>query len=169
MENKYKQGGYQSPPVNYGTFNSEWISKKIDTDCIEFCEKFGEYLAKNGLTTSQIRNVFGELKRIELQSDIELDLNEKGEVQKNKDGQKLKKFKDGVFEGETAFLLLKPKIAYAAKRKGGDAMNKFKEEIDKAHKATFKENKEVDAGSFKRFCEFFEAILAYHKASGGRD
>lgn len=161
MYNNKQGGNYQAPTTNYGTFKPEWISKKIDTDCIEFAEKFGDYLAKNGLTTSQIRNVFGELKRIELKANIE--------IIKDEEGKKQKIFKDNIFEEETAFLLLKPKIAYAAKRKGGDAMNKFKEEIDKAHKATFKENKEVDAGSFKRFCEFFEAILAYHKASGGRD
>lgn len=160
MYNNKQGGNYQAPAVNYGTFNSTWISEKINMECIEFCEKFGDYLAKNGLTTSQIRNVFGELKRIELKADIE--------IFKDTEGKKQKKFKDDIFEEETAFLLLKPKIAYAAKRKGGDAMNKFKEEIDKAHKATFVENK-VDAASFKRFCEFFEAILAYHKASGGRD
>ncbi|MCU0445282.1 MAG: type III-A CRISPR-associated protein Csm2 [Microscillaceae bacterium] len=147
-------GGHQqnNPPVNYGTFDPKWISEKINMDCIDFTEKFGGYLAKNGLTTSQIRNVYGEVKRIELSSEI---------------NKKENKFENG-FDKETSFLLLKPKIAYAAKRKGGQAMDEFKKVMNEAHKATQKEGS-TDANSFKRFCEFFEAILAYHKAEGGRD
>jgi CRISPR-associated protein Csm2 len=172
MENKYQgnKGGYQqnNPPVNYGKFEPNWIAEKINMDCINFTEKFGEYLAKNGLTTSQIRNVYGEVKRIELKANIELSKDDSGKALKNDKGEKIRKFVDDVFEEETSFLLLKPKIAYAAKRKGGQAMDEFKKVMDLAHKATQKD-KATDAGSFKRFCEFFEAILAYHKAAGGRD
>jgi CRISPR-associated protein Csm2 len=153
-DNKNKGGSYQknTPPIDYGKFEPKWISEKIKMDCIDFTEKFGDFLAKNGLTTSQIRNVYGEVKRIELTSDIDFKKNEF----------------IGGFAQETAFLLLKPKIAYAVKRKGGNAMDEFKKVMDAAHKATQTENG-TDAGSFKRFCEFFEAILAYHKAAGGRD
>lgn len=162
---KNKGGGsYQQPTSpNYDKqFKDEWISEKIKMECIDFTEKFGEYLAKNGLTTSQIRNVYGEVKRIELKSPIKT-------IEQEKEGKKEKvKIFDGDFEQETSFLLLKPKIAYAAKRKGGQAMDEFKKVMDLAHKATQKDNT-TDAGSFKRFCEFFEAILAYHKAAGGRD
>jgi len=169
-DNRNKGGSYQknTPPIDYGKFEPKWISEKIDMDCIDFTEKFGDFLAKNGLTTSQIRNVYGEVKRIELKTDIIYAEDDSGKVLRDNKGEKIRKFSGDIFEDETAFLLLKPKIAYAVKRQGGSAMEEFKKVMDAAHKATQKGDS-TDAGSFKRFCEFFEAILAYHKAAGGRD
>lgn len=56
---------------------------------VENAEKFGKYLGKNGLTTSQIRNIFSDVKKL-------------GSYEKSK----------------TELLLLRPKLAYVAGRHG---------------------------------------------------
>ena len=58
-----------------------------------------------------------------------------------------------------ALILLKPRLAYAAARKREvealrDALTQAIDKVDSAEK-------------FKNFVDFFEAILAYHKAYGG--
>lgn len=123
-------------------FESSWISQKdgFNNDTIIFAEKFGEYLAKNQLTTSQIRNIYGEVKRIEGKSSS---------------------------EAKKDFLMLRPKMAYASKRAGGRGIEAFKDVMDLAHLAVL-ENEDFE-DNFKNFCDFFEAVLAYHKAYGGRD
>lgn len=77
----------------------------------------------------------------------------------------IKRIQMGSYEdGKVSFLLLKPKVAYALAR---DERNKglqlFKKIFDDA---SYHVN---DQKSFNNFCDFFEAILAYHKAFGGRE
>lgn len=70
-------------------FNANWITKEADKDLIVFAEKAGKYMADNKLTNSKIRNVYGEIKRIQM----------------------------GTFEKEkSSFYLLRPKVAYALGR-----------------------------------------------------
>ncbi|MEW6619054.1 MAG: type III-A CRISPR-associated protein Csm2 [bacterium] len=61
-------------------------------------------------------------------------------------------------------LLLKPKLAYAAVRPG--ATNGTRVIKDILTKAIDKVGD--DAKKFDNFCNFFEAILAYHRAAGGK-
>lgn len=119
-----------------GDFDPLWITKQIEKKTVDFAEKVGKYLADNKLTTSQIRNVFGELKRIQMK---------------------------GFDSEKTAFLLLKPKMAYAAKRNSNDGINVFKDVFNKGH------NEVNDEITFINFISLIEAILAYHKAFGGRE
>ncbi|OYT58597.1 type III-A CRISPR-associated protein Csm2 [Thermoplasmatales archaeon ex4484_30] len=56
---------------------------------VEDAKKFGEYLGKNGLTTSQIRNIFSDVKKL-----------------------------DKYDTDKTNLLLLRPKLAYVAGRHG---------------------------------------------------
>ncbi len=77
----------------------------------------------------------------------------------------VKRIQMAEFENEKAsFLLLRPKVAYAL---GRDNSNKglqlFKSVFDKASKDV------IDQKTFDNFCNLFEAILAYHKAYGGKD
>lgn len=66
------------------------------------------------------------------------------------------------------FLLLKPKIAYAAKRSGSRGIEDFKVVMDKAHEAVdISGDKETSWKHFQNFLDFFESVLAYHKAYGG--
>ena len=71
----------------------EWIIKGINQEAITFAEEFAKYLQKKGLTTSQIRAAFGEVRRIQMRG-----INE-------------------TFNSD--LLLLKPKLAYAEVRKSG--------------------------------------------------
>lgn len=129
-------------------FSLQWITNEADEDMIKFAEKCGRYMAPTGrgdqdaLTNSQIRNVFGEIKRIQA-----------GTYEKNK----------------AAFLLLRPKMAYNAGRgiKNNGQMKYgiqlFKKVFDKAA-VEVKSEKE-----YQNFVNLMEAILAYHKAFGGND
>lgn len=131
---------------------SSWIEKKIDKNCIAFAEEFGEYLSGKNmrddrnvkpLTSSQIRIFFGEIKRIQLK---------------------------GFDKEKSAFLLIRPKLAYAeARAKGTNIKSKplltdFRRVIEQAHLAVGDSEE-----NFTRFVAFLEAILAYHKAYGGRN
>jgi CRISPR-associated protein Csm2 len=147
MSNYHKPGpksGYPSRRKNIDSYapevNLDWIRTKINRDGIEFAQKFGSALAANGrgMTTSQIRNFFGEVKRIQMNG-------------------------FGKESSQTAFLLLQPKLAYAAKRAGNDYVDEFRKVMDKVHVAVNSENE------FQNFVNFLEAILAYHKAAGGRE
>ncbi len=103
---------------------------------VDAAEKLGKHLVSRELTTSQIRNIYGMVKRMEMRG---FDVHE--------------------------FVLLKPKLAYTAKRardRGGaeDLKTVLIWAIDEVGS---------DASKFQRFVDFFEAILAYHKAEGGKE
>lgn len=134
---------------NANEFKKEWISEGINESAVQFTEKFGEYLCdlqqdkrlgRMAMTTSQIRNIFGEVKRIQAK---------------------------GYLKEKSTFLLLRPKIAYAEARvlakSGKSRISDFRTVLDKAHIAV------TDEKQFQNFVDFMEAILAYHKAYGGRD
>jgi len=110
---------------------------------VSWAETLGTGLAQGGLTTSQIRNIFGTARQIEMQ-------------------------------GYTApaqrrqLLLLKPRLAYARGK-----------ETDRRKKSALQTLEDVlspaidlvgpDEDRFRNFYDFFEAILAYHRAEGGRE
>jgi CRISPR-associated protein Csm2 len=130
-------------------FKTEWISHALDDKAIAFAEQFGEDLTskvkkeKERLTTNQIRNFFGEVRRIQLK---------------------------GVLAEKTAFLLLRPKLAYAAKRADNPSAEDFKQVMEQAHIVVMQaENNDAEFEKrFKNYIDFLEAILAYHKAYGGK-
>lgn len=152
---------------NTSDFQEDWIKIKIDEDAIHFMEGFGIFicdkrisfnaetqmygtsdngLGRNAITTSQIRNIFGEIKRIEMKVSND----------------------DKSWENEkSSFLLLRPKIAYNTARvvakERNSKMKELKEVLEKAHSQV------QTVKQFKNFSNFFEGILAYHKAYGGKD
>lgn len=106
---------------------------------VEVAEAVGRELAKKELATSQIRNVFGEVRRLQNRYD------------------------------PNRLLMLRPKLAYMGARvKGGDSL---REVLTAAIQEVFAENPDerTQRERFQRLADFFEAILAYHKAHGGRD
>jgi CRISPR-associated protein Csm2 len=148
--NKSRGRREDAPSIDLTTFKQHckaWIQEEFTHQTIEFTEEFGDYLVGNKLTTSQIRNIFGEVKRIQ------------GKIK----GNELPK---DVYRD---FLLLKPKMAYAAQRAGGRGIKKFKEVMDEAYAAVVEAEEQKRGAAFNSFTDFFEAILAYHKAAGGRD
>jgi len=96
-------------------------------------EDLGKDLARGKLTSSQIRNIYGSVKKMQMRG----------------------------FD-EHQFLMLKPKLAYAAKRANNDSAQLLKNVLTQAIDLV-----ENDPEKFERFVDFFEAILAYHKAHGG--
>ena len=100
---------------------------------VKEAEQQGQQLARN-LTTSQIRNIYGAVKKMQMKG---------GELDTHK------------------LLMLKPKLAYAAKRHGG-GVDTLKDVLTQAIDLVGNDSKK-----FNRFVDFFEAILAYHRAYGG--
>jgi len=126
-----------------------WIKDGPAPEIINAAKKFGEQIKKKGLTTSQIRQVFSKLKSIEAK---------------------------GYMHQRSEFMMLKPFIAYAAGRQSRvqglqDLKDRVTWGID-----TVLDVKETDENKnlkeeqrrFRNFCKFFEAILAYHRAVGGK-
>ena len=117
------------------------LDKKVITEggeiLVKEAEQLGKQLARN-LTTSQIRNIYGAVKKMQM----------KGEFDTHK------------------LAMLKPKLAYAAKRheRQSRGINTLKDVLTQAI-----DHVENDSKKFNRFVDFFEAILAYHKSYGGRD
>lgn len=87
-------------------FDTSWITEKITKDTVSFCDEFGNHLQRNRLSTSQIRNVYGELKRIQMR---------------------------GFDDEKTSFILLKPKMAYSVAR--DKKLSDLKKVFDKAYDA----------------------------------
>ena len=148
-ENKYpdkrrnswstNKDGSETPEeiLTKANFDESWITEGANERLPDFAEVLGKYMARNGLTNSKIRSIYGEITRIQM----------------------------GTFEIEQAsFFLLRPKVAYAF---GRDEKNKglklFKLIFERVHLLV------KDQKTYNNFCNLIEAILAYHKAHGGKD
>lgn len=187
MSKKQKNSKQASSNFAYKEkFDPKWIQKRITKSCIDYSQDFGKYLCDlqnngrpgfNAMTTTQIRNIFGEVKRIQ---------------------------RSDILENRTDFLLVRPKLAYAEARATAknpqNRISAFRFVMEKAHNAVFiGEDNEHESTQptestledssvateygqltliatdrnyiekFQRFVDFFEAILAYHKAFGGKD
>jgi len=99
------------------------------------------------IKTNQIRNVFGAIKRVEM------------EWTKEK-----KKEKPNFSKIERELELLKPRLAYAARH---DEVKPLKKVLDKAIDGVKNSNNKQE--SFENFLRFVESIVAYHKFYGGKD
>ncbi len=98
------------------------------------------------LTASQLRKFFGTIKSIELRFFAE-------EVENRRTL--------GVYGDE--LMLLVPKIFYAVARAGakaGDPLMGFRDDMAKLIRKVAEDDKPE---TFKHFCDFFEALVAYHK------
>jgi len=63
---------------------------------------------------------------------------------------------------------LGPKMAYRARRERGQGVERLRQVLDEAINEVLAAPDEKEKNQrFQRFVEFFEAILAYHKAYGG--
>ena len=116
-----------------------YIQGGCNTEKLVKCaEKIGGKLFDDKLTSNQIRSFFGEVKQIEGH------VRERGAV----DTRRL--------------VLLKPRLAYQARRHGGGVAT-----LEKVLSPAISHvGDNVDY--FQNFVDFFEAILAYFKAWGGK-
>jgi CRISPR-associated protein Csm2 len=120
---------------------------------VQFAERTAQQLVTNQLTRGQIRNIFTEVRKIEALWDAE----------------GVKKPDDRDYDKALRRLvMLKPKMDYQTSRIPQVQRLKevLTEAIDSVAAATDKEEKDK---RFKRFMNLFEAILAYHRAKGGRN
>jgi CRISPR-associated protein Csm2 len=122
---------------------------------VEWADQLGQSLKSQGLSTAQIRALFGEVRQIQAEWSIE--------------GRR--------DHARRRLVLLKPKMAYRARKERGRAVEELVKVLDPALDLVVEapprtEDKPRGAGNnqddnFQRFVDFFEAILAYHKAHGG--
>ena len=133
-QNRPRQG-----PGTDTTAFARAVRDGIDNDFILWAEGFGRSISRSGVTTSQIRNIYGTVKKLEMSADIDM----------------------------PAVLLLKPRIAYATARNRGldDLAQVVTKAIDAVNEADSPAQKRE---RFQRFCKGFEAILAYHRAAGDK-
>lgn len=77
----------------------------------------------------------------------------------------IKRIQMGEFNKEkSSFYLLKPKVAYALGRdNNNEGLKLFKLIFDHVFASV------TDQKTYENFCNLIEAILAYHKAYGGKD
>jgi CRISPR-associated protein Csm2 len=124
------------------TLIAEVIQRNDRTDrLVDFSETFGGFLAdsREGITTAQIRNIFGEIKKIEME------------------------WERNPASSWVRLQLLRPKLAYTAKRAEKSKGYAFKEVLSEA---IVKVDGKTE--NFQRLVNLFEAILAYHRAAGGK-
>jgi CRISPR-associated protein Csm2 len=138
MPNNYPSSAAETSEI-LKKFQTRWIEKEIDADGVEFCNLVAQYLKERGMTSSYVRNIFGELKRIETK---------------------------GFNQSRPDFYLLRAKVAYAtARAKERDArvdISLFRDLYEKAAQSVH------DDHTFKNLVNFFEAIIAFHKAAEGK-
>ncbi|MFW5983265.1 MAG: type III-A CRISPR-associated protein Csm2 [bacterium] len=122
-------------------FRDKWITEGIDKEGVDFASELGSFVNKQGLSTSQIRNVFGELKRIQMK---------------------------GFKNEKTAFILLKPKMAYANTKNDKGGLKELGKIFDKAYSLIDTQQEENGEKQFNNLVNFMEAVLAYHRHYGGK-
>ncbi len=122
---------------------------------VEVAERVGRELAQpegkrahpDALATSQIRSIFGKVR--------ELDMQLRAAAAAEHD-----QLDDGIYR---ELHLLRPKLAYQAERAPGNGVRHLQQVLEPAIRLV-----ERSRARFQRFVDFFEAILAYHKAYGGQ-
>ncbi|MEW5958877.1 MAG: type III-A CRISPR-associated protein Csm2 [Chloroflexota bacterium] len=125
------------------------ITNKDGAETLVKCaEEIGKTLARQ-LTTSQIRAIFGEVRRIE------------GDWRPIAAGEQ-EKSTERAKRASRNLILLKPKMKYRAEKERSAAVRNLVSVLSPAIDLV-----QNDEQNFTRFVEFFEAILAYHKAYGG--
>jgi CRISPR-associated protein Csm2 len=141
-------GGFQPPSVDL-------IQQIITQDnaveiMITEAARIGLALQRANLTTSQVRIFFGTIRQIE------------ANLQAQSTAQQLDE------RSNRRLILLIPRLAYQAKRneesRKGVGVSELQKVLEPAIKAV-----QGRTDNFRRLVEFFEAILAYHKAAGGKE
>ena len=135
------------------------IAKDEPKDLVKLTNDYGKLLAEARLATSQIRSIFGSVRQMESRW--------YDDKQRN--------------QGIRDLLMLKPKLAYQEvrhkpqRREDPNAVGMLRAMLEPAIDAVIEPGTDhtVEDGDnqkrFRRFMEYFEALLAYHKAYGGAD
>lgn len=127
---------------------SRAVVEGVDRAFLKWAKNFGRELArgKGSFSTVAIRDVFGAIKKLELRMAAH--------------GPQVLSEQD--------LLLLEPRLAYASQRYRGQ-LRGLREELAGALSAVAgAQEGQVRAQRFTRLCQGLEAILAYHRAAGGK-
>jgi CRISPR-associated protein Csm2 len=144
--------GGATAPATYDPKRLNDVKTVVNTDTPKLLIETAKSIAENSpASTSQLRNIFGPVRQIEL-------MWPEAKPENQKDADVLKK-------SAAAFrqvVLLRPKLAYLVNR------DKKLAEMGQILGTAIDEIAAVESpveryARFKRFVEFFEAILAYHK------
>ena len=113
-------------------------------ELVSFARQTAQQLVRNNLTRTQIRNIFTEVRKVESM----------WEANPNDAMRRLN--------------MLKPKLDYQTARSKQVRVLRdvLTEAINEVEKAPTEEERD---DRFRRFMDLFEAILAYHRAEGGRN
>lgn len=147
----------QTNKIGSTQLNPDWIihEKGLPFEAIQFAEAFGKHLAalfknrkgriisgRDSLSTTQLRNFFSEIRRIQVKKDFE--------------------------ENPSDFFMLKPKLRYAAARVlSNQRYNRIKDFVDVLTVLIDKVSETKKEAHFQNFTKFVEAVVAYHKWYGG--
>ena len=112
-------------------------------ELVTFASQTAKRLVKDGLTRSQIRNIFTEVRKIEALWDTDAEL------------------------AARRLTMLKPKLGYQSARQRH--VKGLQDVLTPAIDLVIQANGEERTERFNRFVELFEAILAYHRVEGGRN
>ncbi len=110
-------------------------------ELVTFAQQAADRLVKSNLTRGQIRTVFTEVRQIEAQW--------------------------GKAEAVRRLNMLKPKLAYQTAR--NNSVDYLREVLSEAIDEVVQSPADKRDERFQRFVDLFEAILAYHRAKGGRN
>lgn len=138
-----KQSGGQGVTISLSEADRRKII--IDGDAkrlVEQAERIGGELVKGGLNSAQIRNIFGAVRQIQFGWPYEAD-------------------EQVTWQAYRRLQLLKPKLEYTAAR--NKQVRPLKDILIPAI-----DDVGADRVRFQNLVDFFEAILAYHKAAGGK-
>lgn len=114
------------------------------SELVKFAELTAQTLVGNNLRSAQIRNVFTEVRKIDAL------------------------YKQDPDAAIRRLQMLKPKLAYQAARQ--QQVKHLKDVLSEAiDQVTKIEEPQKREDAFETFMELFEAILAYHKAKGGKN
>lgn len=121
------------------------ITKDEDgSELVKFAELVADILVKNNLRNTQIRNVFTEVRKISA-------------LHGQDPSAAIRRLQ-----------MLKPKLAYQSVRQ--PPVTKLKDVLSDAIDQVVKiQDPEAQEKAFDKFLELFEAILAYHRAKGGKN
>jgi CRISPR-associated protein Csm2 len=125
------------------TLHTIMTADETGSQLVDFARAKAIELVKQNLTRAQIRNIFTEVRQIEA-------------IWGHRPEEAMRRLN-----------MLKPKLAYQTART--PALSPLKDTLTEAINEVEKAQGQKREDAFERFMDLFEAILAYHRAEGGRN
>ena len=142
MPQDYRQDRLSVPIPDKGTIE-RIIAQGDPEELVKWASDIGEAIARQ-VTSSQIRNIFGTARQIQM---------------------RWPNYPEAAYRDA---VLLRPKLGYFAKRERGRGMADLERILSPALEEMSRAKDRAERQKrFNHFVDFFEAIVAYHKAFGG--